>query len=298
MLRKTVLVRITKHEIVHHVLGKNQKNEFNIDVNLFCSYRGARHGLTMSAKLARLEQQEAEFMAKYGKKSQPTSASTVYDVPTTTPTTSQSAEQRSERQEETPNNTQRKKMKKKRSSGSLNELNGDHVSENPEIDVKLKKKKKKISEKAEQITDAVSPEDDVICVENGEVDHSHKTKRKHKKKKNKVEQKEEEWAPCKCPEETDELHTDTKVKKKKKSSQHHREEEESNYTESSKSEVVQDRGPKTKNKAGVSLEETEVAEKESTVKQKRKKCKRDKLSVDDSLNIEELPPKKKKKSKE
>lgn len=35
------------------------------------AHKGARHGLSMSAKLARLEQQEAEFMAKYGKKAQP-----------------------------------------------------------------------------------------------------------------------------------------------------------------------------------------------------------------------------------
>ncbi|TSK34789.1 G patch domain-containing protein 4 [Bagarius yarrelli] len=34
------------------------------------AHKGARHGLTMSAKLARLEQQEQEFMAKYGKKKQ------------------------------------------------------------------------------------------------------------------------------------------------------------------------------------------------------------------------------------
>ncbi|KAJ8288006.1 hypothetical protein COCON_G00006650 [Conger conger] len=34
------------------------------------AHKGARHGLTMSAKLARLEQQELEFLAKYGKKSQ------------------------------------------------------------------------------------------------------------------------------------------------------------------------------------------------------------------------------------
>ncbi|KAG5856554.1 hypothetical protein ANANG_G00009160 [Anguilla anguilla] len=34
------------------------------------AHKGARHGLTMCAKLARLEQQELEFMEKYGKKSQ------------------------------------------------------------------------------------------------------------------------------------------------------------------------------------------------------------------------------------
>ncbi|RVE63228.1 hypothetical protein OJAV_G00165430 [Oryzias javanicus] len=34
------------------------------------AHKGARHGLTMSAKLARLEQQEAEFMARYGQRNQ------------------------------------------------------------------------------------------------------------------------------------------------------------------------------------------------------------------------------------
>ncbi|XP_051577950.1 G patch domain-containing protein 4 [Myxocyprinus asiaticus] len=34
------------------------------------AHKGARHGLTLSAKLARLEQQEQEFMIKYGKKNQ------------------------------------------------------------------------------------------------------------------------------------------------------------------------------------------------------------------------------------
>lgn len=34
------------------------------------AHKGARHGLTMSAKLARLEEQEREFLAKYGKKDQ------------------------------------------------------------------------------------------------------------------------------------------------------------------------------------------------------------------------------------
>lgn len=39
------------------------------------AHKGARYGLTMSAKLARLEQQEAEFMAKYGKKKETPSPS-------------------------------------------------------------------------------------------------------------------------------------------------------------------------------------------------------------------------------
>ncbi|GLD46572.1 G patch domain-containing protein 4 [Lates japonicus] len=262
------------------------------------AHKGARHGLTMSAKLARLEQQEAEFMAKYGKKSQPVSASLACVTP---------ADQRAESQEEDT----RKKTKKKKSTGRINELNGNEVSETPETDVKPKKKKKekKAVEKAEEITDAVSTED-LMCVENSEADHSHKTKRKHKKNNN-TEWKEEDRAPStatesKSLEETAELHTDIEVKKKKKkkktkkSSKHHSVEEESNETESSQSELVHDGAPKTKKrKATVLLEEAEVTEETSvnidTIKQKRKKCKKEKTFIDDKVYNEVLPPKKKKK---
>lgn len=227
------------------------------------AHKGARHGLTMSAKLARLEQQEAEFMAKYGKKSQPAIAV---------------------RQEEMDEDSQRKKKKKKKSPGCTDEVDVDDVSESSET--KPKKKKKKASEDAE---------DGATCVENGEADQSHKTKRKHKKKNNAEQNEEEERVPspaAESPEEAAELHTDTQVKKKKKKkkSKHASEpaeEEQCNETESSQSELVQDHAPKTKkNKSAVSFEE---------VKQKRKKCKKDKSSVDDSLNEEALPPKKKKK---
>ncbi|XP_056617596.1 G patch domain-containing protein 4 [Triplophysa dalaica] len=40
------------------------------------AHKGARHGLTMSAKLARLQQQEQEFMNKYSKKNQPAATCT------------------------------------------------------------------------------------------------------------------------------------------------------------------------------------------------------------------------------
>lgn len=40
------------------------------------AHKGARHGLTMSAKLARLEQQEQEFLNKYGKKKHTAETST------------------------------------------------------------------------------------------------------------------------------------------------------------------------------------------------------------------------------
>lgn len=251
------------------------------------AHKGARHGLTMSAKLARLEQQEAEFMAKYGKKNQPASASPVCAAQT--PATSQSAEQGAERQEETDEGSRRKKMKKKKSTGSLNEPNADEVSESPETYVKPQKKKKKTNEVTEEVTDAVSTEEAVICVEDGEVDQSHKTKKKHKKKKNNAEQKEEETAEHNNEDTT----MKTKKKKKKKSSRQHSEPDEgeqSNETEPSQSEPLQDHVPKNKKQKN-----GDVTEEEVTVRQKRKKCKKNKPTTDDRVNEEALPPKKKKK---
>ncbi|XP_073341399.1 G patch domain-containing protein 4 [Pagrus major] len=247
------------------------------------AHKGARHGLNMNAKLARLEQQEAEFMAKYGKKSQPASASPVCVEPTP-----QTADEDAQRK--------KVKKKKKRSTGSIIELNGDEVPESPETDVKpkkKKKKKKKTNGDTEEMTETVSAEGDVICVENAEADDSHKTKKKHKKKSKNAELNEEEkvHSPvADSPEETAELHADTKVKKKKKKSSKHinepAEEEESNSTESSQSEPVQDCVSKTKTKSA-----------ETTGKQKRKRCKKDKPSIDEDINEEALPPKKKKKKK-
>ncbi|KAM6936520.1 G patch domain-containing protein 4 [Lycodopsis pacificus] len=261
------------------------------------AHKGARHGLTMSAKLARLERQEAEFMAKYSKKSQPASAPPVCVAPT--PPTSQSADQRAERQEETVKDSQRKKIQSTGSVIELDDDDDDEVSVRPEMDVDPRKKKKKKEIKV--VTDGDSTDVDVICVGNSEADHSQKTKRKHKKKNNNAEQNEEERTPAadsRSQEETVELHTEVKKKKKKSSKTHSEpaEEEEGNHTEPSQSEPVQDCTPKPKKKrAAVLLEEAEVTEE---VKQKRKKCKRDKSYVDDDSNEETLPPKKKKKSKE
>ncbi|KAK9514233.1 hypothetical protein VZT92_027713 [Zoarces viviparus] len=260
------------------------------------AHKGARHGLTMSAKLARLEKQEAEFMAEYSKKSQPASAPLVCVAPT--PPTSQSADQRAERQEETVKDSRRKKI---RSTGSVIDLDSEEVSVSPETDVdpRKKKKKKKVQVAIEVITDGDST-DDVICVGNSEADHSHKTKRKHKKKNNNAEQNEEERtaaAESRSQEETVELHTEVKKKKRKSCKTHSEpaEEEEGNNTEPSQSEPVQDCAPKPeKKRAAVLLEEAEATEE---VKQKRKKCKRDKSYVDNDSNEETLPPKEKKKKK-
>lgn len=246
--------------------------------------------MTMSAKLARLEQQEAEFMAKYGKKSQAGSDSPVCGTPTQP--ASQSADLKVEKQEETAEHPQCKKNKKKKSTERIIELNGDAVSEIPETDVEPKKKKKK--KKAGE--DLVAAGDEVICVENVEADFSQNIKKKHKKKK-KMSKEDGDVSPVaesEGPERTAELHTDTKVKKKKSSKAHseHAEEEESHDTASSQSKPGQDCVPKTKKKKAV-----EVVEEENLVKQKRKKSEKYKPSVDDDVSEETLPPKKKKKKK-
>ncbi|KAM9807101.1 G patch domain-containing protein 4 [Syngnathus typhle] len=85
------------------------------------AHKGARHGLKMSAKLARLEQQEAEFMAKYGKKTE-------------------------DRKEGI------KTKNEKTSKEKTEELNVHHVSLSEPTDIKIKKKKKKRTDEEEETT--------------------------------------------------------------------------------------------------------------------------------------------------
>ncbi|XP_056261910.1 G patch domain-containing protein 4 [Pseudoliparis swirei] len=231
------------------------------------AHKGARHGLTMSAKLARLERQEAEFMATYEKKSAPAS------VAPTTPTPPAPAERREE--------TARDET---RSTGGVIELNDDEPDVKPK-----KKKKKKAGEDTEEITDVVSSEeeeDDVIWVENSEADQSHESKRKSRKRKTNAG----EGPPS--PEETEvRKKREEKKKKKRKSSKAHSEEGgEGDGTESGQSEAVQ----VFERRAADTPEEEEE---EKSVRQKRKKCKKDKC-VDADEEETHPPKKKKKKSKE
>uniref|UniRef100_A0A3B5L2G1 G patch domain-containing protein 4 n=1 Tax=Xiphophorus couchianus TaxID=32473 RepID=A0A3B5L2G1_9TELE len=103
------------------------------------AHKGARHGLTMSAKLARLEQQEAEFLTKYGKKSQTGSSPDVCDTATH------------------PEETNRRK--KKKCTESCSELSGD---ESPEAGFQPEKKKKKRKVKTEGGREAEEEEELII----------------------------------------------------------------------------------------------------------------------------------------
>lgn len=228
------------------------------------AHKGARHGLTMSAKLARLEQQEAEFMAKYGKKSQPGSGA------------SQSAVENSLR-------------KKGKSTGGASELN-DKVPENPEMDIKPKKKKKK--KRGDE-----DAEGDVMRVESSAGDPSDGTKRK---KKNNAEKEEESASsPAEASGglvETTEFVNKKKKKKKKKRKSPELQCDLAAQEEADDTEPTQDRPLEGKRKkSAILLEAADGGEQEVTVKQKRKKCKKDKAR--DGTDEEEAPPKKKKKKK-
>lgn len=105
------------------------------------AHKGARHGFNMNAKLARLEQQEAEFMAKYGTKKQPEKEETASE-------------------ENAPAVKEKKKKKKKRKD--CEELGSEAVGAHMEEGVrKWKKKKKKDSvEEGTQVNDGLGEQED------------------------------------------------------------------------------------------------------------------------------------------
>ncbi|CAL8248334.1 unnamed protein product [Lota lota] len=72
------------------------------------AHKGARHGFKMSAKLARLEQQEAEYMAKYGKKNKLSN-----NQQENSPPVDQSTTRSQEEMNEVPQKKKKKKKKNK-----------------------------------------------------------------------------------------------------------------------------------------------------------------------------------------
>uniref|UniRef100_H3CHV0 G patch domain-containing protein 4 n=2 Tax=Tetraodon nigroviridis TaxID=99883 RepID=H3CHV0_TETNG len=114
------------------------------------AHKGARYGLTMSAKLARLEQQEAEFMAKYGRTKR--SPSPRCEPPAL--------------REESDEDSTRKRLKKKKLT--------EAVGEQSEGDGHSKSKKKKNKRKCVEDEVIVPSEEDEICAA---------TAKKRKKKK-------------------------------------------------------------------------------------------------------------------
>ncbi|KAM8794313.1 G patch domain-containing protein 4 [Eudromia elegans] len=136
------------------------------------AHKGARHGLTMSAKLARLEEQERAFLAAHGlEKGQP-------EAPESSP----------------PAGKGRKKKKKKQSKdrGEAEqswEASGEESRAPEEEATKRRKKKKKkkkhqeLVEREESATEAPVEEAD----EEGHAGHSPKKKKKRKRRQEEAE---------------------------------------------------------------------------------------------------------------
>ncbi|XP_010904211.2 G patch domain-containing protein 4 [Esox lucius] len=274
------------------------------------AHKGARHGLTMSAKLARLEQQEQEFMEKYGKKSQKVST-----APNSTTTMTRPAAQSPEPENELVGKiTGKKDKKRKNHSGDLVNVAEENVepgiSEMTDMEVKIKKKKKKgrSEEHAGELT-GIPLEEDLMSREQNTAE---KTKRKHLKNR-KVEEGERcningnvhESAghiACEARGGSEEIcgvnlqHSETTTKKK--SSKKTEETPvcmENTDTEAIPSETVDAARPKKKKKA----ERKETVEEQPEIKKKKKKLMEDKQTVEDCGfdNACSIPLKKKHKSK-
>ncbi|XP_017537521.1 G patch domain-containing protein 4 [Pygocentrus nattereri] len=119
------------------------------------AHKGARHGFTMSAKLARLEQQEQEFMAKYGKKMQTAkTTSQNEDPPCSTESSCMVAK------------TKHKKSKKKNLELLDNcAQEGDTSREVAQIhlnDATSKKHKKRSKEKPSEMPDVLVDNDETV----------------------------------------------------------------------------------------------------------------------------------------
>ncbi|XP_029592993.1 G patch domain-containing protein 4 [Salmo trutta] len=289
------------------------------------AHKGARHGLTMSAKLARLEQQEQEFMAKYGKKNQLAAA-----TPDSVTTTTQPAAQIPE--DELTHETPGKKAKKRKNHSedtreNVAELNADSAvvsgSTNMEMKVKKKKKRKSLKENTGEVA-VVPVEEELTSVEDNTADNPQPTKRKRSKQRKVLEEGESchlNGEVCETDvisieseaggggEEASEgegatrqqTDSDTTTKKKKKKSSKNKdvaeEMEHSKDRETNQSETVADSPPKKKRNGAI--EEVRTVE-EPKIKGTKKKCKEVKQTVEDRLHdvLDSIPLKKKKKAKQ
>ncbi|KAM9309454.1 uncharacterized protein KZ484_025526 isoform 1-T4 [Pholidichthys leucotaenia] len=252
------------------------------------AHKGARHGLNMSAKLARLEQQEAEFMAKYGGNDYKKKSQSVNSATST-------------------------------SSGSADELNGDNTN------IKSKKKKGKGGDAEERTaSDSLKTKKKHKKTKNGETlaeterlevttaDEETHSKVKEKKKKSSKRHSEpvEEEKEIKESNQSDHMAQDISEsarpppKKKKKSSKRHsepveegKEIKESNQSDHMAQEDVSEsaRPPSKKKKKkksskwhGEPVEEKEI----------KKSNLSDHMAHEDFSESARPPPKKKKKCKD
>lgn len=233
------------------------------------AHKGARHGLSMSAKLARVQEQEQKLMEKW-----------------------KSTEQQHQTAALSNNQEEKKKKKKKKKSVTDTHMEESLITEDvkdPVEDVSLaavdegaerKKKKKKKKSKNRDPSENNEINEMANSIQEEEVGVTHKSKKKKKKHDKDRENGE-------CPPSAD-IFTDIQEKKKHKKSKHIQRdpEEELNLNEKENMEAE--------------INETvQSSEEEKKIKKKKKK-KHKELREDQELsNVEESnEPKKKKRKKE
>ncbi|XP_069040953.1 G patch domain-containing protein 4 [Lepisosteus oculatus] len=172
------------------------------------AHKGARHGFKMSAKLARLEQQEREFLEKYGKKSQPGGSDA------SPASRGQQHQQQQQQEEEEEGRTGKRKKKKKKQQQRLEEREAlmeeeGHCSEtgaSGQQDLPRKKKKKGKRGRSEAILEQEQGNGA------GEEEEEEEEGRKKRKSNKKCRQEPEE-------EQAEDSERSRKKKKKKKKAQ-------------------------------------------------------------------------------
>ncbi|XP_059423964.1 G patch domain-containing protein 4-like [Carassius carassius] len=288
------------------------------------AHKGARHGLTMSAKLARLEQQEQEFMNKYGKKKHTaetsTSSTDCLNLEGRPDMNEKTKRKKSKRQEEpSENNIHEDKTTTRILSSNDTEdckpkkrmvFIGASVNSDMIADTEPKKKKKRNRKEKEAPEGCVNGDCSEAFTHTSEERYTHLPvdDRMHKKKKNKKQSKVDETADTddisedatdthnKQPQEDSIEHrqasdsASTKKKKKKKSSAVH-------YGDVDNSSTAMTGTEDTSNEAQIM--DTQIEGQENDRKKKKKKRQSKNQEVVENVQFEEsVPKKKKKKSKE
>ncbi|XP_077071157.1 G patch domain-containing protein 4 [Siphateles boraxobius] len=296
------------------------------------AHKGARHGLTMSAKLARLEQQEQEFLNKYGKKNhsaETSTSSTDCLNPVGHPDIKEKTKRKKSKRQDGPsennihedkitthvlvssNDTEESKPKKRKDSNGVS-MNDDDITE---VEPKKKRKKNRMEKVPE---DGLNGECSVDVIEafthTSEERDTHLPmddsihKKKKKKKRSKVVAEtagtdeiieDSTDAHGKQPQEGSIEHqqasADNVSKKKKKSIMDLYETSPSADVENSTSvmTVTEDTG----NEAQIIDAQTEGQENNKKRNKKNKRSKNEQEEVVENVQCEESMPKRKKSKK-
>ncbi|KAJ3598164.1 hypothetical protein NHX12_001677 [Muraenolepis orangiensis] len=238
------------------------------------AHKGARHGFNMSAKLARLEQQEAEFMAKYGKKNQLSN-----NQPKNSPPVDQSVARCQEEMSEVPQKEKKKEKKEKRADQEEEEF--------------TPQKERKRGEEHEEEEEEGVMEVAVATVE-GSLE-------KQPSKQNKIKScREEKKTEEDCPPQPKQKKKKKEKKKKRKEEETNMEEEKSVEEDQNQEEAQATAPPKRSKKKEIKIDEDQNQE-EAQATAPPKRSKKKEIKIDEDQNQEEVqdaaPSKRSKKKK-